>query len=137
MKNRSLSCLAALLLLAGCRHIPSERDRETARTYYQLGLQLQHDGNSVGAFKELQRAADLDPTSPEIRNALGVLLHLAFHKQEEAIASFRKALEPFGYYSPTITVERSRDDAADTTAVTITIDPGTPVTVRAPNRSAK
>lgn len=41
----------------------------------------------------------------------------------------RQALEPFGYYSPTITVERVRNQgAADT--VTITVVPGDPVRVR-------
>lgn len=41
----------------------------------------------------------------------------------------REALEPFGYYSPTITVERERNNgAADT--VTITVVPGDPVRVR-------
>jgi translocation and assembly module TamA len=48
----------------------------------------------------------------------------------------REALEPFGYYAPTITVERIRgadadgDPGADTNEVVITIDPGQPVRVR-------
>src|SRR5690606_3338220 len=40
----------------------------------------------------------------------------------------REALEPFGYYSPTISVERSRGDNG--TDVVISIDPGDPVRVR-------
>jgi translocation and assembly module TamA len=46
----------------------------------------------------------------------------------EAEAETREALEPFGYYSPRIDVQRTRD--ADATAVTITVVPGVPVRVR-------
>ena len=46
----------------------------------------------------------------------------------EAENETREALEPFGYYSPTITVDRTRDDAGIT--VTITVVPGEPVRVR-------
>ena len=46
----------------------------------------------------------------------------------EADNETREALQPFGYYSPTISVERSRGEGA--TTVTITVDPGQPVTVR-------
>ena len=46
----------------------------------------------------------------------------------EADNETREALQPFGYYSPTISVERSRGGGA--TTVTITVDPGQPVTVR-------
>ncbi|MBO9718122.1 MAG: outer membrane protein assembly factor [Pseudoxanthomonas sp.] len=46
----------------------------------------------------------------------------------------RRALEPFGYYSPTITVDSPRD-AQDRIVVTITIDKGEPVRVRDSNVS--
>ncbi len=54
----------------------------------------------------------------------------------EAEAETREALQPFGYYSPTITVVRSGaagDDGADragSVAVTVTVARGEPVTVR-------
>ena len=63
----------------------------------------------------------------------------------EAEAETREALEPFGYYSPTITVERSGANAATGDAreagadragpvsVTVTVVPGEPVTVRRAN----
>jgi translocation and assembly module TamA len=44
----------------------------------------------------------------------------------EAEAETREALEPFGYYSPQIEVQRDRDAGV----VTITVTPGTPVRVR-------
>lgn len=56
----------------------------------------------------------------------------------EAEAETREALEPFGYYSPTITVERSgggeaENDRAGPVSVTVTVVPGEPVTVRRSN----
>ncbi|HWI24397.1 MAG TPA: autotransporter assembly complex family protein [Lysobacter sp.] len=49
----------------------------------------------------------------------------------EAEAETREALEPFGYYSPTITVERTHnDDASVPVIVTVTVQPGEPVRVR-------
>ena len=45
-----------------------------------------------------------------------------------AEAEAREALEPFGFYSPAIEVERNRDNG--TVAVTLRIDPGEPVRVR-------
>lgn len=52
---------------------------------------------------------------------LGYLVRVA---EEET----REALEPFGYYSPTIDVQRSRGE--DGIVVTITVQPGAPVRVR-------
>jgi translocation and assembly module TamA len=43
----------------------------------------------------------------------------------------REALQPFGYYSPEIDIRHSRD--GDPVAVTITVAPGAPTTVRASN----
>jgi translocation and assembly module TamA len=54
----------------------------------------------------------------------------------EAEAETREALEPFGYYSPEITVERIRgadtdgNGSADSNVVVITVVPGEPVRVR-------
>ncbi len=46
----------------------------------------------------------------------------------EAERETRKALEPFGYYSPTIDVQRDRE--GDVLAVRVVVDPGQPVRVR-------
>ena len=46
----------------------------------------------------------------------------------EAEDETREALEPFGYYDPQITIERTRGE--EPARVTITVDPGQPVTVR-------
>ena len=46
----------------------------------------------------------------------------------EAERETRKALEPFGYYSPTIDVQRDRE--GDVMSVRVVVDPGQPVRVR-------
>ena len=46
----------------------------------------------------------------------------------EAERETRKALEPFGYYSPTIDVQRDRE--GDILSVRVVVDPGQPVRVR-------
>ena len=46
----------------------------------------------------------------------------------EADDEAREALEPFGYYSPQVTVERTRGEGP--VVVTVAVDPGTPVRVR-------
>ena len=46
----------------------------------------------------------------------------------EADDETREALQPFGYYSPTITVERTRGDGP--VVVTVSVTPGQPVRVR-------
>lgn len=46
----------------------------------------------------------------------------------EAESETRKALEPFGYYSPTIDVQRDRE--GDVMSVRVVVDPGQPVRVR-------
>ena len=46
----------------------------------------------------------------------------------EAERETRKALEPFGYYSPTIDVQRDRE--GDVLSVRVVVDPGQPVRVR-------
>ncbi|MCD9007980.1 autotransporter assembly complex protein TamA [Luteimonas sp. XNQY3] len=46
----------------------------------------------------------------------------------EAERETRKALEPFGYYSPTIDVQRDRE--VDVLSVRVVVDPGQPVRVR-------
>ncbi|KGM53685.1 membrane protein [Lysobacter arseniciresistens ZS79] len=48
----------------------------------------------------------------------------------EADDETREALQPFGYYSPEITVERSRNGDGAPVTVTITVDLGEPVRVR-------
>jgi type IV pilus assembly protein PilF len=88
-----VSSLAFALLLSGCRHIPTEKEQQTAEIRYNLGVQAQQAGNIQEALGEFQRAVEIDPSNAEAQNALGILLHLSFRRHAEAIEHYEKALE--------------------------------------------
>ncbi|PTL76327.1 social motility TPR repeat lipoprotein Tgl [Vitiosangium sp. GDMCC 1.1324] len=81
------------LALMGCKHVPTEQERQGAEIHYELGLQAQQMGSVQEAYKEMQKSLELDPDYPEAHNAIGILLHMAFNRPEEAIQHYRKALE--------------------------------------------
>ncbi|WNG38101.1 social motility TPR repeat lipoprotein Tgl [Archangium violaceum] len=81
------------LALMGCKHVPSEKERQGAEIHYELGLQAQQAGNVQEAYKELQKSLELDPEYPEAHNAIAILLHMAFNRPEQAISHYKKALE--------------------------------------------
>jgi Tfp pilus assembly protein PilF len=85
--------LALAFLLSGCKHIPTEKERQTAEIRYNLGVQAQQAGNIQEALSEFQRAVEIDPDNAEAQNALGILLHLSFRRHAEAIEHYEKALE--------------------------------------------
>jgi len=91
----TLRPLAVLLCLclAGCKHVPTEKEITGAQIHYDLGIQAQQAGDVQSAYKEFQAAEELDPGFAEAYNASGVLLHLAFKRPEEAIAQYKRALE--------------------------------------------
>ncbi len=82
-----------VLLGLGCKHIPTEKERESAEIHYELALQAQKMGHQQEAYKELQKALELNPDYPEAHNVVAILLHLAFNRPEEAIPHYQKALE--------------------------------------------
>jgi Tfp pilus assembly protein PilF len=84
--------LLLLALAAACAHV-SEKDREASRAYYELALQLQTNGDTVGALRELERALNTDPQNAPAHNVSGVLMHLSFNRLEEAEGHFKKALQ--------------------------------------------
>lgn len=81
------------LALMGCKHVPSEKERQGAEIHYELGLQAQQAGNVQEAYKEMQKSLEMDPEYPEAHNATGILLHIAFNRPEQAISHYKKALE--------------------------------------------
>lgn len=84
-------CLA--LCAAGCRHTATDKERQGSDIHYDLGIQAQTAGNLPGAYGEFEQALTLDPQNARAHNAMGLLLHLGFHKLDEALAHFQKALE--------------------------------------------
>ncbi|HEX4620815.1 MAG TPA: social motility TPR repeat lipoprotein Tgl [Myxococcaceae bacterium] len=93
MFHRTPSLAAALLVLAACRHVPTEKELQGAQIHYDLGVQAQQGNDVQGAFKEFEAALTLDPRMAEAHNAMGILLHLSFQKPDEAIEHFKTALE--------------------------------------------
>lgn len=93
------SILVLALALTACAHRVSERDRERARNYYELALQLQATGDVVSAYKELEKSIAQDPYDPASHNVAGVLLHLSFDRPQEAEKSFKRAIELDGKFS--------------------------------------
>jgi len=88
------SCSLALLLVsAGCAHTPSEKERRSAEIHYDLALQAQSQGHMQDAVRELQLSLENDPDYPEANNAMGLLLHLAFRRPDEAVAHYERALK--------------------------------------------
>ncbi|MDY7230884.1 social motility TPR repeat lipoprotein Tgl [Hyalangium rubrum] len=85
--------LALALLLSGCKHIPTEKERQSADIHYNLGIQAQQAGNIQEALSEYQKAVTLDPENADARNALGLVLHESFRRPVEAIEHYEKALE--------------------------------------------
>jgi type IV pilus assembly protein PilF len=92
MLRRASSVWLLALLLVGCKHVPTEQERQGAEIHYELGLQAQRMGNVQDAYKELQKSLELNPDYPEAHNVIAVLLHVAFNRPEEAIVHYKKAL---------------------------------------------
>lgn len=89
---RAALCAALLLTAAGCKHIPTEKEQQEAQIHYDLGVQAQNAGDVQGAYKEFERAIQLDPNFPEPYFASALLMHLSFKRPEEAVARYKRAL---------------------------------------------
>lgn len=106
------ACLAAVLLLCSSAAAHAARVERVDI----VGLDEEMTEN-VRVSLGLQDAVGRDISG----RRMGYLLR-------EAERETRKALEPFGYYSPTIDVQRSRE--GDVLSVRVVVDPGQPVRVR-------
>jgi type IV pilus assembly protein PilF len=114
----SAFCLAALLVgLEGCKHVPSEKERDAAGLHYDMGVEAQLKDPAT-AIKQYEMALELDPEMPEAWHAKGVLEHVVFGKLDEAKASYEKALQFNPRFSAALTnlgniyLEQKRYDEA-------------------------
>lgn len=89
----SACCLAFVFVLSGCKHVPTEKEQQSADIHYNLGVQAQQSGNIQEALSEFQRAVEMDPDNADAQNALGILLHLSFRRHAEAIEHYQRAIE--------------------------------------------
>ena len=85
--SRSRSCLS------GCKHVPTEKERQSAEIHYDLGVQAQQDGNMQEALQRVPARWSWIRTTPRRTTRMGVLLHLSFRRPAEAIEHYQKALE--------------------------------------------
>jgi Tfp pilus assembly protein PilF len=80
------------VLAQSCAHVATEKEQREAQAHYDLAANMLQK-EPQGALIELDRALALDPDMPEAHHARGLLLHVAFNHPEEAIASYKKALQ--------------------------------------------
>ena len=82
-----------VLLVIGCVTKPPSgaKDKELAEARYKLGVVYFNDGKFRLAIPEFGKAIELNPSSPDYRNALGMAL--MFNRQlDDAIKVFEEAL---------------------------------------------
>ena len=83
--------LGAVALLGACKHVPTDKEVQGAQIHYDLGVQAQQTDPQT-AYREFEQALEMDPSLVEAHNALGVLYHLAFHRDAEAISHYQRAI---------------------------------------------
>ncbi len=86
----TLTCVAALAIAA---------PPQSARDHYQRGNDLARAGKFDEALAALNRAAELDPKSPQVQNLLGVVL-TQLGRLEEADAAYSRALALDASFEP-------------------------------------
>jgi tetratricopeptide (TPR) repeat protein len=85
--------VAVVATAAGCVHVPTEREMRAADNHFDLGVIQQKEGTIQEALKEYNAALALNERFPEAHNALAILLHISFNKQDDAIKHYKRALE--------------------------------------------
>lgn len=89
----SLGSVALVVLLAGCKHAPTEKERAGSDIHYDLGVQALNNGNMQEAFAEFEQSLRLNEQNAFAHQALAQVLHLAFGRPQEAIRHYERALE--------------------------------------------
>ena len=85
----SAFCLA--LLLQGCAHVVSEKDKDQAVLHYEIAVQNLVKSPQI-ALKEADDALGFDPENAEAWHIKALVLHQSFQRLEEAQTAFAKAL---------------------------------------------
>lgn len=93
MAERVLPLSLLVALLAGCAHLPSTKDVQSAEIHYDLGVTAVEAGEPQEALKELREAMRLNPRFAEPHNALGLLYHFSYRRLDEARAAYERAVE--------------------------------------------
>jgi type IV pilus biogenesis/stability protein PilW len=81
------------LILVGCAHGPSAKERETAEIHYNLGTDALRNGRPQEALKEYDEALTLDDVFADAHMGRGLVLEYSFDKAADAEKEYRRALE--------------------------------------------
>lgn len=83
--------MAVALAVSSCAPTIDAKDRANARIHYDMAVASLARADQRGALRELLIAADLNPTMPQVRNALGLVYH-ALGKLDEALSQYEEAI---------------------------------------------
>lgn len=86
----SAFCLA--LLVQGCAHVVSEKDKDQAALHYEIAVQNLVKSPQI-ALKEADDALAFDPGNANAWHIKALVLHQSFQRLEEAQVAYAKALE--------------------------------------------
>ena len=86
----SAFCLA--LVLQGCAHFVSEKDKDQSVLHYEIAVQNLVKSPQI-ALKEADDALAFDPNNAEAWHIKALVLHQSFQRLEEAQVAYAKALE--------------------------------------------
>ncbi len=89
----SMLLLGAALMVSGCKHTPTEKERSGSDIHYDLGVQALNNGNMQEAYAEFEEALRLNEQNAFAHQAVAQVLHLAFSRPDEAIRHYLRALE--------------------------------------------
>jgi Tfp pilus assembly protein PilF len=93
MPTRLHSAALVTVLLAGCAHGPTSRERKSAEIQHDLGVEALRNGRAPDALKAFDDALRIDDRFAEAWLGKGLVLERAFNKDAEAERAYRRALE--------------------------------------------
>jgi tetratricopeptide (TPR) repeat protein len=88
----AFALLSAVFAGQGCKHIPTNKELESSRIHYDLGVQATQTSPQQ-AMMEFEKSLELDSEFPEALNAKGLLLHVIFKKHDDAQVALKRAIE--------------------------------------------
>ena len=103
MHRRILTVIVAgicLVVFPSCYGLKEKREnqKKTAESYYRLGVKHLNDGDYSNALVELRKAAEIQPSNPEVHNAMG-LVYFYTERNEDAVYEYKKAISLDKKYS--------------------------------------
>lgn len=79
--------------LAGCKHVPTQKECEASDIHHDLGVQALNNGNMQEAYGEFDQAVRMCEHNERAHNAVAQVLHLRFNKPVDAEKHYLRAIE--------------------------------------------